>query len=228
MRIAKPALLVLGYLLPCAATWLYFYGGRGPVFTQIVYSLSKLFLLGLPLLWICWLDRERVRLPRPTRKALIEGALSGLVIGLALVGFYWLVLRQSPALAEAGPAIAAKINEFGIGTPARFLGFAVFVVLMNASIEEYFWRGFMFVRLRERMRWPVAALVSGLGFSLHHIVVLSAYVPLREALIFSVGVGLGGVIWAWQLQRTGSIYSAWLSHALVDVAVYVVGFDLVF
>ena len=221
-------LLLLGFLLPSVVTWIYFHGGAGTVFSQAVYSGSKVFLLALPILWICWLDRERPRLPRPTVHALRGGLVSGLAMGALLLNAYYFGLRGADFLGEAAGEIHAKLAEFGIADRGRFLAFSVFVVLANASIEEYFWRGFIHKRLAERMRWPAAAVVSGIGFSLHHIVVLDAYFPLGAALLFSAGVAVGGMIWAWLYRRCGSIYAPWLSHAVVDVAVYIIAFDLLF
>lgn len=44
----------------------------------------------------------------------------------------------------------------------------------------------------------------------------------------TLAVGFGGFVWAWQLKRTENFYAPWLSHAIVDVAVYIIGYDLVF
>ena len=45
--------------------------------------------------------------------------------------------------------------------------------------------------------------------------------------LFSGAIAVGGGVWAWIYQRTNSIYGPWLSHLLVDVAIYYIGFDLV-
>jgi membrane protease YdiL (CAAX protease family) len=36
---------------------------------------------------------------------------------------------------------------------------------------------------------------------------------------------MGGVIWAWLYHQSGSVWSAWLSHLIVDAALFVVGYD---
>jgi membrane protease YdiL (CAAX protease family) len=47
-------------------------------------------------------------------------------------------------------------------------------------------------------------------------------------LPFSLCVAFGGAAWAWIYHRSGSIYSVWLSHLLVDAAILVIGYDMVF
>ena len=36
----------------------------------------------------------------------------------------------------------------------------------------------------------------------------------------------GGAIWAWMYEKTGSLYGPWVNHALVDTAIFIVGYDL--
>ena len=39
---------------------------------------------------------------------------------------------------------------------------------------------------------------------------------------------VGGAVWAWVYHRTRSLAATWLSHALVDAAILMVGYDLLF
>jgi hypothetical protein len=33
-------------------------------------------------------------------------------------------------------------------------------------------------------------------------------------------------VWAWLYERTQSVWAPWLSHLVVDAAIYVIGYDL--
>ena len=39
-------------------------------------------------------------------------------------------------------------------------------------------------------------------------------------------VALGGGLWAWLYARSGSLFSPWLSHTLVDLGIMAIGYDL--
>jgi membrane protease YdiL (CAAX protease family) len=39
----------------------------------------------------------------------------------------------------------------------------------------------------------------------------------------SAGVFAGGLIWSWSLRRYDSLIPGWISHALVDLAVVIIG-----
>jgi uncharacterized protein len=38
----------------------------------------------------------------------------------------------------------------------------------------------------------------------------------------------GGAFWAWLYHRSGNLIAPWLSHALIDAAIFTVGYDLTF
>jgi membrane protease YdiL (CAAX protease family) len=45
--------------------------------------------------------------------------------------------------------------------------------------------------------------------------------------LFSAGVAIGGVVWAVVYQRSKSLLGPWLSHLLVDAAIFAIGWDLI-
>jgi membrane protease YdiL (CAAX protease family) len=67
----------------------------------------------------------------------------------------------------------------------------------------------------------------------HHVIVLAVYMPGTRAFVtkvvpLSLGVAVGGALWAWLYQRTGSIYAPWVSHVLSDVGIMAVGYAMLF
>jgi membrane protease YdiL (CAAX protease family) len=134
-------------------------------------------------------------------------------------------------LHEAKPHLATKLREFGLFTPTAFLLFGLFLALVHSLLEEYYWRWFVFGGLNQkRGRWT-GIILSSVAFMAHHVVILGVFFANRfwsAAVPMAACVGLGGVVWAWLYDRSGSLYACWLSHALVDAAILAVGFDLLF
>ncbi len=74
-------------------------------------------------------------------------------------------------------------------------------------------------------------MLSSLAFMAHHVVILDVYLPGRfftANIPFSLGIAVGGAVWAWLYNRADSVWSPWLSHAIVDGALFVIGWDLLF
>ena len=74
-----------------------------------------------------------------------------------------------------------------------------------------------------------AAVVSSVAFMAHHVILLGFYFGWTTpwTYLFSVAVAIGGLVWAWLYQRSGSIVAAWLSHLVVDAGIFLVGYDVV-
>ena len=45
--------------------------------------------------------------------------------------------------------------------------------------------------------------------------------------LFSASIAIGGASGPFLYDRTRSIYAPWLSHALVDAAIFVIGYDII-
>ena len=230
--------ILLAMLVPGGAMYLSFYA-LPPQWTALVYTLSKLIVIGLPL-WIVWSGNGRHhgrvpiresfrRLPKPTVEDVFIGMTVGAAIGAATLAIYFGQLRGRPEFNSAAAALQEKMAAAHVTTPLRFVLVAVFISLGNSTLEEYFWRWFAFGRLRRYWRPALAAVVTCTLFGLHHFVVLSKYFPdnwILAALPLSFGTVLGGLIWCYLYQRRGTLYAAWLSHFLIDVAVMAIGYDL--
>lgn len=226
-RRGEVALIFAAMLAPATAMWLSFYG-LPPRWTALVYTVSKLVVVILPL----WIIRPKWAWPpRPNRSDLLTGLLVGGLVGAATLGVYFGLLRGRPEFHQAAEALQAKMLAAHVTTPFRFVLVAIFISVGNSTLEEYFWRWFAFGRLRRTQGTLAAALLTSLLFGLHHFVVLSKYFSsnwLAVALPLSFATVLGGLIWCWLYQNRGNLYAAWLSHFLIDIAVMVVGYDLLF
>jgi membrane protease YdiL (CAAX protease family) len=118
-------------------------------------------------------------------------------------------------LADTPGKIRDKLLLFHADTPARYLFLGLFIAGFHSLMEEYYWRWFVFGELRRRMAVVSANALAALAFMAHHVVVLGVYFPqyfFTAALPFSLCVAVGGAVWAWLYQRTGTIYSAWISQ----------------
>lgn len=125
--------------------------------------------------------------------------------------------------------IRNKIEGFGVATPVRYITLAVFYSLIHSGLEEYYWRWFVFGQLCRQVRFSAAVLLSSLGFTAHHILVLATFFGWTSSLtwIFSTAIMAGGIFWAWLYSRSESIYPTWVSHMFIDIGIFVIGFDLV-
>jgi uncharacterized protein len=225
--------LVFAAVLPSLMAWLYFFvfaGSPGPdPLRQGAYGAGKLVQFTFPLLFVWFWERGRPRPGWPNT----AGAVLGLALGVAVAGgifiLYFGWLRDS-SLLEGTPILLRRVlGSFGVVTGPRYLALAIFYVMAHSLFEEYYYRWFVFSRMRAFLSlWPSVAL-SSLVFMAHHVILLAAYLPGQFwtfVIPLSLCVGVGGGVWALLYAQTRSLYAPWLSHAVVDAALFAIGWDL--
>ena len=218
--IAYPTCLTAVYfvgLAACPAGW-----------QQGACTIGKVLQFAFPLIWVRWVLTEPVRSASPARHAFVLNLSFGALVMLAMLVLanYWLLPRgYLDGMAEV---VRRKITDLGIHTPLRYIAVGIFYVAVHSFLEEYFWRWFVFGQLRRAMPLVPAVAISSLGFMAHHVIFLGVYFGWNSPATYtcSLAVAIGGAVWAWLYERSGSLLGIWLSHALVDAGIFILGFQL--
>jgi len=192
-------------------------------FGKIVYAGCKLWLLVLPVAWVVLVERRRPRLPRPRLRGMAAAVATGLAMAAVIVGAYRICGHWIDT-----DTLVQQIRSVGLGTAGTYLLAALYWCSVNSILEEYVWRWFVFTRCELLLPRLAAAVAAGLFFTLHHAIALDFYFDWRVTLLGSAGVFLGGTIWSWLYLRWRNIYAAYVSHVCADLAVFGVGWQLVF
>lgn len=212
-------------VIPALGALAYFVLIRDPLAARIAYAATKLFTVAWPMTaWFVILRNPFPALPplRQHLSALPLGAATGLLIGIAI-----LVLAAGPfreVLDTGASAIRAKARLFGVLEHYWLLAAGLSIV--HSLVEEYYWRWFVYGRLRMLIPGQGAHLVAGAAFGLHHIVITSAYFGRGWGMVFGGGTMIGGIIWSVLYARQGTLAGAWLSHVLVDMSLMYCGYRL--
>ncbi|MCC7085279.1 MAG: CPBP family intramembrane metalloprotease [Pirellulales bacterium] len=230
-RSAEWPVMVFALAFPATLTWVYFVAlANAPAWTQqMAYSAGKFIQFSLPAAWVGLVCRERLRWPRPVSQGCWLGVrFSAIVVGV-MAALYFAWLRPSGEFAAEGEKMAEKVRGIGITTAAAYGVMAIFYSLVHSLLEEYYWRWFVFGRMRSLMPLASAIVISSLAFMAHHVIVLGCYFGWSNGwtYFFSVATAIGGGFWAWLYHRSGSIYGPWISHLLMDAGIFGIGYDLV-
>ncbi len=226
--------LLFAMTFPTVAAWSYFIGLAGPgtavnPWQQGAYAAGKVVQFAFPVLFLAVGGGPWPRPLRPRWDGMGIGLAFGLLVAGLMLGVYFGFLRHSPLLTATPRQVQQKLEQVGMATPARYAVMAVFIVIAHSLLEEYYWRWFVFGRLRLLVPRAAAVVLSSLAFMAHHVVVLYVYLPGKfwvAVVPFSLGIAAGGAVWAWLYDRAGTLYPSWLSHLLVDAAIFAIGWDL--
>jgi membrane protease YdiL (CAAX protease family) len=196
---------------------------------QAVYAAGKTIQFVFPAAWVFLVLRERISWQWPGPRGVWKGIGFGAFVLVAMVGLYFGWLKPSGHLQGLASQVMDKVHDLGLDSPWKYAATGVFYALGHSLLEEYYWRWFVFGQLRRSSSMTLAILVSSAGFMAHHVVLLATFFGWGSPLtyLFAFAVALGGAVWAWLYATSRSLLGPWLSHMLVDVAIFVIGYDLV-
>lgn len=222
---------LVALVLPSFITWLYFYQAEGAAagVQLAVFNVVKIVQFALPAVWVLAVQRSAVKLRPATSRGAGIGLTFGAIVAVATLALYFAWLRHSPQFSSAAVQIRDKLAGWHIDSPAKFAALGIFYSLIHSLLEEYYWRWFVFGQLRRWTSFHTAIAISALGFMAHHVLVLGRFFGPASPLtwLLSACVAVGGAFWAWLYEKSGSLVGPWLSHMLVDGAIFACGYDVV-
>jgi hypothetical protein len=189
-----------------------------------VFLLSKVWLFCLPAFWYLRVERQAPSLSPPRRGGFGPGIVSGLLLS-ALIGILYAGLGDR--LID-GAWFRERIHATGLGTPGAYLGGVLYWILINSALEEYVWRWFCYRQFETVFPPRVAVVASAVCFTLHHALALQVYLPPLAVAGGALGVCVAGLVWSALYRTYRSVWPGYVSHALVDGAVFLIGARILF
>ncbi|MCC6682324.1 MAG: CPBP family intramembrane metalloprotease [Phycisphaeraceae bacterium] len=222
LLVPAPTLGVLGAML-----WF-----TDSIVGQAMWAASKVWIMALPLAWLLFVDRSYISvspIPRKQmRSALIAANVTGVLIFALILGGYYLFGREWMDL----DAVRVHLTSVGLDSVPLYLAMCVFWIVVNSAVEEYVWRWFVYTRLAALIphRLILPGVAAGLAFTLHHVFALGLNFQWdwRIVGLASTGVFVGGVTWSILYAVYRSIWPGWISHAWADLAIFIIGYQLLF
>ena len=187
-----------------------------------VKSAAKLFLFGLvPLFYARGHGIPLGTLFRMEKHALRRTLLMALALFIFILGGY-LLLQNALDLS----AVTTALTENAGVSREIFPIVALYIPLVNALLEEFFFRGFAFLALSRFASAKFACIFSAVVFALYHVSILQGWFsPLLYALAMA-GLAVGGLLFNWLDHRAGSILPSYLVHMAANLAINTIGLTL--
>lgn len=196
----------------------------GTLLGQGVFILSKIWILLFPALWFVCIERERIPRGMTEKGGFKMGIYTGLGVCAFLVAMF-LTIGQKIINADI---VSDVVRGIGLDSKVAYIGAALGWIFVNSLLEEYVWRWFVVRQCAQAMVKPLAVVVSAFAFTLHHILATQVYFSGLLTLMSALCIFFAGVLWSWMFLRYKTIWPGWISHILVDISVFGIGYVLVF
>ena len=236
---SKYDLLVLWFaiLLPTVVTYVYFnlLANSAPMLQKSAYGIGKTVQFILPVVWVWLFYRHRLSFQHKTRQDSDQPAAKpsfglgigfGLLVAASMVVLYLFVLAESPSGERLITLVKEKIESMDVASVGIYLTIGVFYTFVHSFMEEYYWRWFVYDLAKRFYSRVGANVISSIGFAAHHVILLGFFFGYDSpwTYVLSTAIAVGGVVWAWMYERDGTIWSAWISHAIVDAGIFTLGY----
>ncbi len=220
--------LLIAILIPSILAWTCSILLSGKPIVFVVYVSGKTAQLAFPLVWTLAVERKTLGFPRRTTKGLMIGTLFGCVVVLFMLAVYHGVAAGNERFVAVANTVRLKLDSYGVKSAADFYWAGSYFVILHTLAEEYYWRWFVFGKMRQSMIPRLAIFLSGLAFAAHHVLLAKRYFGDQWGMValFSASVAVSGMVWAWLYQRSGSLFAPWISHLIVDAGLVWIGFEL--
>lgn len=189
----------------------------------LVKSMVKLplFLL-IPIIYSLFNKSVNLKkLVTPSKKGIINALLVGVSVFVIILGGYFLLKD----VFDFSKVTTALTGDVGV-TANNFVWVAIYISFVNSFLEEFFFRGFSFITLKQETNRKFAYIFSSLAFALYHIAMMIGWFDWYMIALAIVGLIIGGMIFNYFNEKNENIYMSWLIHMFANFAINTIGFML--
>ena len=216
--------LILVSLMPTFSIFFTYSISSSESQSQMFFLFAKIWIIAIPIYWIYKIENQSLVLGNFDRESKIESFISGIIMFVIILGMY--AIFHSTLDVEL---IRQEIGSTGLLDLRLYIVGMIFWISINSLIEELVFRQFIGDRLLELTgKKNLTVLLSALIFTSHHTVVLSYYFSPLQNAVASLGIFLAGATWSILWLRHRSLMVCWISHAIADIAVFGLGYLILF
>ena len=100
-----------------------------------------------------------------------------------------------------------------------FIWVALYISFCNSFLEEFLFRFVSFLQLSRYTAKKTAYGFSSVMFAVYHIAMLGASFPPLLLVLAVAGLAIGGLIFDYVDDKSGSLYNSWVVHMFADFAI---------
>ncbi len=186
-----------------------------------VKSIIKLALfLAFPLAYS--LTRHRAPLRSLFRVQSRRNLTEPLFLGLAVYGMIVVGFLLGGQLIDWS-AVSSSLQN----SQENIFLMGAYISLVNSLLEEFFFRGFAFLMLKEIAGSKLAYLFSAGIFSLYHIAIMHSWFSPLVFVLMLISLFFAGLLFNWLNERYQNLYASWMVHMFANLAINTVGLLLI-
>ncbi|MCF0147565.1 MAG: CPBP family intramembrane metalloprotease [Clostridium sp.] len=156
-----------------------------------------------------------------SKKEIIIAVSAGIAVFLFILGAYFIIGR----FFDFSMVTSSLSENIGVNEN-NFVLVAIYISFVNSLLEEFFFRGFAFLKLKEVASRRFAYIFSSLTFALYHVAMMIGWFDISLFILTIAGLFVGGLIFNYFNEKYKNVYVTWLIHMFANFAINYIGFML--
>ncbi|NLM72443.1 MAG: CPBP family intramembrane metalloprotease [Clostridiaceae bacterium] len=127
-------------------------------------------------------------------------------------------------------SIAHELQSKSKITPSNFILVGLYISFGNSFLEEFFFRGYVFLNLYNEGAKKLGYIYSSVLFAVYHIAIFKTWFNPALMGLALLGLIIVGLVFDWLDTKTENFMNSWLLHILADSAIIIIGlkmFDMI-
>jgi membrane protease YdiL (CAAX protease family) len=221
----KKVLIIIYALISCGI--LYFVEQSVGVSYLFKSSLKLVLFVVLPMFYLkknkSQGDVKKFKLDRSCLSNLKHAFIFG-ILGALLIIILGIVFSPTIDFVSLRLELAEKLKV----TKSVFIFVALYITFINSFIEEFFFRGIVYLGLDSEGKRLVGSLFSGILFGLYHMAMFASWFSPLLVFICVLGLSLVGVFFNYINTRTKSFLNSWIIHIIADTSIMAFGYFMLY
>jgi membrane protease YdiL (CAAX protease family) len=188
-------------------------------------SVKIILFIVIPIIYIKVLKKETFKFALKIKnfsfKKFRIGILAGIIF-FTIVIIAYVIAQEYIDLSLILKELETKLKI----TPASFILVGIYITFGNSFIEEFFFRGFIFLNLYKLGYKKFAYIFSSVLFGIYHISIFKTWFTLPITLLVLFGLITVGFLFDFMDTKSDNFINSWLSHIFADTAVILIGLKM--
>lgn len=188
---------------------------QGLEVSYLLKTVTKVSLfLAIPFLLFRKKGFTFLRFPNADRKSLLISIGLGTSI-MSLILFAFILLYSYIDI----DSLLLQLDEIGV-TSGLFPFIALYILFGNSLLEEFFFRGLLPDCISN---FQYRLLIPSFLFAIYHVSIFLTWFSFPILVLAVFGLWLGGAIFQFINERSGTILPSWIIHMFADAGVLLIG-----
>jgi uncharacterized protein len=154
-------------------------------------------------------------------KALIQSLLLGLIIYFTILGGF-VIIQSIISLDVIRESLLAQVNV----NRDNFIFVALYISFINSWIEEFFFRGFGYFKIKPILGKYMSMILSSLLFAIYHISIVRDWAHPLLVVLAILGLFFVGIFFILLNERNHNVLSSWMVHMFANLAINTIGLHM--